>query len=49
MVHMPNFMQILHVQRAPEKPCFNDVTGWNMEKTVLTVAIFLVVLTLLPV
>ncbi|THG16558.1 hypothetical protein TEA_028773 [Camellia sinensis var. sinensis] len=36
--------------RAPEKPCLNDVTEvGTWRRTVLTVAIFLVVLTLLPV
>ncbi|CAL5435649.1 unnamed protein product [Camellia sinensis] len=38
------------VDRAPEKPCLNDVTEvGTWRRTVLTVAIFLVVLTLLPV
>lgn len=49
MVHKPNFIEI-RVQRSPEKPCLNDVTdvgGWR--RAVLTVAIILVMLTLLPV
>ncbi|THG19557.1 hypothetical protein TEA_016248 [Camellia sinensis var. sinensis] len=46
---LPWGLYMLMRQRAPEKPCLNDVTDWNMEETVLTVAIFLVVLTLLPV
>jgi len=38
------------LQRTPEKPCLNDVTevgSWR--KAVVVVAIFLVVLTLLPI
>lgn len=42
--------QYCMIQRSPEKPCLNDVTEvGTWRKTVLTVAIFLVVLTLLPV
>lgn len=38
------------MQRAPEKPCLNDVTEvGTWRKAVLTVAIVLVALTLLPV
>lgn len=40
----------LYVQRTPEKPCLNDVTEvGTWRKTIVTVAVFLVVLTLLPV
>lgn len=38
------------MQRSPEKPCLNDVTeAGTWRKAVLTVAIVLVVLILLPV
>lgn len=38
------------MQRAPEKPCLNDVTEvGTWRKAVLTVAIVLVLMTLLPV
>lgn len=49
IVHKPKFMEIL-IQRTPEKPCLDDVTdvgGWR--RAVLTVAIILVMLTLLPI
>ena len=42
--------QLWHLQRTPEKPCLNDVTEvGNWRRAILSVAIFLVVLTLLPV
>ncbi|KAL7225764.1 hypothetical protein ACSBR1_021010 [Camellia fascicularis] len=47
---LPWGLYVLICQRAPEKPSLNDVTEvrtWR--RTVLTVAILLVVLTLLPV
>lgn len=38
------------MQRTPEKPCLNDVTEvGTWRKAALTVGIFLVLLTLLPV
>ncbi|XP_028064820.1 probable zinc metalloprotease EGY1, chloroplastic isoform X4 [Camellia sinensis] len=47
---LPWGLYVLICQRAPEKPCLNDVTEvGTWRRTVLTVAIFLVVLTLLPV
>lgn len=47
---LPWGLYVLICQRSPEKPCLNDVTEvGTWRKTVLTVAIFLVVLTLLPV
>lgn len=43
-------ISVLYAQRTPEKPCLNDVTDvGTWRKTIVTVAIFLVVLTLLPV
>lgn len=45
-----DLISIFYDQRSPEKPCLNDVTEvGTWRKTVLTVAIFLVVLTLIPV
>ncbi|KAG5556212.1 hypothetical protein RHGRI_006732 [Rhododendron griersonianum] len=47
---LPWGLYVLICQRSPEKPCLNDVTdvgGWR--RAVLTVAIILVMLTLLPV
>lgn len=47
---LPWGLYVLICQRSPEKPCLNDVTEvGTWRKTVLTVAIFLVVLTLIPV
>ncbi|CAL5435657.1 unnamed protein product [Camellia sinensis] len=46
---LPWGLYVLICQRAPEKPCLNDVTEVGTWRTVLIVAIFLVVLTLLPV
>lgn len=41
---------IIYDQRTPEKPCLNDVTEvGTWRKALVSVAIFLVVLTLLPV
>lgn len=41
---------VYHMQRTPEKPCLNDVTEvGTWRKTILTIAIILVVMTLLPV
>uniref|UniRef100_A0A7C9DJ35 Peptidase M50 domain-containing protein n=2 Tax=Opuntia streptacantha TaxID=393608 RepID=A0A7C9DJ35_OPUST len=47
---LPWGLYVLICQRTPEKPCLNDVTevgSWR--KAVVVVAIFLVVLTLLPI
>ncbi|CAK9164393.1 unnamed protein product [Ilex paraguariensis] len=47
---LPWGLYVLICQRTPEKPCLNDVTEvGTWRRTVLLVAIFLVVLTLLPV
>ncbi|XP_076938575.1 putative zinc metalloprotease EGY1, chloroplastic [Bidens hawaiensis] len=47
---LPWGLYVLICQRAPEKPCLNDVTEvGTWRRTVVTVAIFLVVLILLPV
>ncbi|XP_075110057.1 putative zinc metalloprotease EGY1, chloroplastic [Nicotiana tabacum] len=47
---LPWGLYVLICQRTPEKPCLNDVTEvGNWRKAALGVAIFLVVLTLLPV
>ncbi|KAL0346052.1 UNVERIFIED_CONTAM: putative zinc metalloprotease EGY1, chloroplastic [Sesamum radiatum] len=47
---LPWGLYVLICQRAPEKPCLNDVTEvGTWRKAVVTVAIVLVVLTLLPV
>ncbi|CAL5356847.1 unnamed protein product [Camellia sinensis] len=47
---LPWGLYVLICQRAPKKPCLNDVPEvGTWRRTVLTVAIFLVVLTLLPV
>ncbi|XP_062004728.1 probable zinc metalloprotease EGY1, chloroplastic [Rosa rugosa] len=47
---LPWGLYVLICQRTPEKPCLNDVTEvGTWRKTIVTVAIFLVVLTLLPV
>ncbi|TQE04249.1 hypothetical protein C1H46_010034 [Malus baccata] len=47
---LPWGLYVLICQRTPEKPCLNDVTEvGTWRKTVVTVAVFLVVLTLLPV
>ncbi len=44
------YNQMINAQRTPEKPCLNDVTEvGTWRKMVVAVAIFLVVLTLLPV
>ena len=41
---------MLYFQRTPEKPCLNDVTDvGTWRKILVSVCIFLVVLTLLPV
>jgi hypothetical protein len=41
---------IIYFQRNPEKPCLNDVTDvGTWRKALVVAAIFLVVLTLLPV
>lgn len=47
---LPWGLYVLICQRTPEKPCLDDVTdvgGWR--RAILTVAIILVMLTLLPV
>lgn len=47
---LPWGLYVLICQRTPEKPCLNDVTEvGTWRKTIVTVAVFLVVLTLLPV
>ncbi|KAK9290058.1 hypothetical protein L1049_008222 [Liquidambar formosana] len=47
---LPWGLYVLICQRTPEKPCLNDVTEVGIwRKTVLSVAIFLVMLTLLPI
>ncbi|XP_073145021.1 probable zinc metalloprotease EGY1, chloroplastic [Henckelia pumila] len=47
---LPWGLYVLICQRAPEKPCLNDVTEvGTWRKTLLTMGIILVVLTLLPV
>ncbi|PIN06466.1 hypothetical protein CDL12_20972 [Handroanthus impetiginosus] len=47
---LPWGLYVLICQRAPEKPCLNDVTEvGTFRKAVLAVAIVLVVVTLLPV
>ncbi|KAH1083094.1 hypothetical protein J1N35_022855 [Gossypium stocksii] len=47
---LPWGLYVLICQRTPEKPCLNDVTEvGTWRKTAVTVAVFLVVLTLLPV
>ncbi|CDP12644.1 unnamed protein product [Coffea canephora] len=47
---LPWGLYVLICQRTPEKPCLNDVTEvGNWRRAILSVAIFLVVLTLLPV
>ncbi|CAI9289664.1 unnamed protein product [Lactuca saligna] len=47
---LPWGLYVLICQRSPEKPCLNDVTEvGTWRRTVVTVAIFLVVLILLPV
>ncbi|KAL9246099.1 hypothetical protein vseg_019677 [Gypsophila vaccaria] len=47
---LPWGLYVLICQRTPEKPCLNDVTEvGTWRKTVVAVAIFLVVMTLLPV
>lgn len=47
---LPWGLYVLICQRTPEKPCLNDVTEvGTWRKTAVAVAIFLVVLTLLPV
>ncbi|CAI9756612.1 unnamed protein product [Fraxinus pennsylvanica] len=47
---LPWGLYVLICQRTPEKPCLNDVTEvGTWRKTVFTMAIILVVLTLLPV
>ncbi|XP_022718832.1 probable zinc metalloprotease EGY1, chloroplastic isoform X3 [Durio zibethinus] len=47
---LPWGLYVLICQRTPEKPCLNDVTDvGTWRKTAVTVAIFLVVLMLLPV
>ncbi|KAK9676426.1 hypothetical protein RND81_11G076200 [Saponaria officinalis] len=47
---LPWGLYVLICQRTPEKPCLNDVTEvGTWRKTVVGVAIFLVVMTLLPV
>ncbi|KAH7675235.1 Peptidase M50 domain-containing protein [Dioscorea alata] len=46
---LPWGLYVLICQRTPEKPCLNDVSevgGWR--RTAVTIAVFLVVLTLLP-
>lgn len=49
-IHELEFSKMLVWQRTPEKPCLNDVTGvGTWRKSLLSVTIFLVVLTLLPV
>ncbi|KAF8398057.1 hypothetical protein HHK36_016983 [Tetracentron sinense] len=46
---LPWGLYVLICQRTPEKPCLNDVSEvGTWRRTALTVAIFLVVLTLLP-
>ncbi|KAK9128465.1 hypothetical protein Syun_017262 [Stephania yunnanensis] len=46
---LPWGLYVLICQRTPEKPCLNDVSEvGTWRKTILIVAIFLVVLTLLP-
>ncbi|KAJ3670351.1 hypothetical protein LUZ60_010675 [Juncus effusus] len=46
---LPWGLYVLICQRAPEKPCLNDVTDvGTWRKTFLTVIVFLVILTLLP-
>ncbi|CAI9089636.1 OLC1v1024250C7 [Oldenlandia corymbosa var. corymbosa] len=47
---LPWGLYVLICQRTPEKPCLNDVTEvGTWRKTIVSLAIFLVVLTLLPV
>ncbi|KAL9331407.1 hypothetical protein ACSQ67_001017 [Phaseolus vulgaris] len=47
---LPWGLYVLLCQRAPEKPCLNDVTeAGTWRKALVAVAIFLVVLTLVPV
>ncbi|KAM1078845.1 hypothetical protein ACFX2J_013590 [Malus domestica] len=47
---LPWGLYVLICQRTPEKPCLNDVTEvGTWRKTIVTAAVFLVVLTLLPV
>ncbi|GLT87451.1 hypothetical protein SLE2022_055330 [Rubroshorea leprosula] len=47
---LPWGLYVLICQRTPEKPCLNDVTEvGTWRKTIVTLAIFLIVLTLLPV
>lgn len=47
---LPWGLYVLICQRTPEKPCLNDVTEvGTWRKTAVTVTVFLVVLTLLPV
>ncbi|XAR69892.1 hypothetical protein NMG60_11001648 [Bertholletia excelsa] len=47
---LPWGLYVLICQRTPEKPCLNDVTEVGIwRRTILSVAIFLVALTLLPV
>ncbi|KAL3534793.1 hypothetical protein ACH5RR_003254 [Cinchona calisaya] len=47
---LPWGLYVLICQRTPEKPCLNDVTEvGTWRRVILSVAIFLVVLTLLPV
>ncbi|KAL4591914.1 hypothetical protein LXL04_004889 [Taraxacum kok-saghyz] len=47
---LPWGLYVLICQRTPEKPCLNDVTEvGTWRRTVVTVAIFLVILILLPV
>ncbi|XP_020092554.1 probable zinc metalloprotease EGY1, chloroplastic [Ananas comosus] len=46
---LPWGLYVLICQRSPEKPCLNDVSeAGTWRKTALAIAIFLVVLTLLP-
>ncbi|KAK4278858.1 hypothetical protein QN277_016642 [Acacia crassicarpa] len=47
---LPWGLYVLLCQRTPEKPCLNDVTEvGTWRQTLVVVATFLVVLTLLPV
>lgn len=47
---LPWGLYVLICQRTPEKPCLNDVTDvGSWRKAVVVVAVFLVVLTLLPI
>ncbi|RZC77802.1 hypothetical protein C5167_002201 [Papaver somniferum] len=46
---LPWGLYVLICQRTPEKPCLNDVSEvGTWRRTALTVAVFLVILTLLP-